>query len=114
MGSGKGTNCYSLLDAFASGLLNTTEIIGVFSDNPNSGILDIAKGAKIPGLYLGPYDRLNAEKDKSWIDEIKKLNLDYIKIETLTDNLQLVPQLDKGIEISFDAVNSKLHIQKFK
>ena len=41
-------------------------------------------------------------------------DLDYIKIETLTDNLQLVPQLDKGIEISFDAVNSKLHIQKFK
>jgi phosphoribosylglycinamide formyltransferase-1 len=78
MGSGKGTNCYSLLDAFASGLLNTTEIIGVFSDNPNSGILDIAKGAKIPGLYLGPYDRLNAEKDKSWIDEIKNLNPDLI------------------------------------
>ena len=78
MGSGKGTNCYSLLDAFASGLLNTTEIIGVFSDNPNSGILDIAKGAKIPELYLGPYDRLNAEKDKSWIDEIKNLNPDLI------------------------------------
>jgi len=51
--------------------------------------------------------------DESLEDAIR-LNLDYIKIETLTDNLQLVPQLDKGIEISFDAVNSKLHIQKFK
>ena len=48
------------------------------------------------------------------LDDAIKLNLDYIKIETLTDNLQLVPQLNKGIEISFDAVNSKLHIQKFK
>ena len=48
------------------------------------------------------------------LDDAIRLNLDYIKIETLTDNLQLVPQLDKGIEISFDAVNSKLHIQKFK
>jgi hypothetical protein len=26
----------------------------------------------------------------------------------------LVAQLDKGIEVSFDSVNSKLHIQKFK
>ncbi len=48
------------------------------------------------------------------LDDAIRLNLDYIKIETLTDNLQLVPQLNKGIEISFDAVNSKLHIQKFK
>jgi len=48
------------------------------------------------------------------LDDAIRLNLDYIKIETLTDNLQLVPQLNKGIEISFDAVSSKLHIQKFK
>ena len=53
------------------------------------------------------------QADESLEDSIR-LNLDYIKKETLTDNLQLVPQLNKGIEISFDAVNSKLHIQKFK
>ena len=48
------------------------------------------------------------------IENAIKLNLEYIKIETLTDELHLVAQLDKGIEVSFDAVNSKLHIQKFK
>ena len=53
------------------------------------------------------------QADESLVDSIR-LNLDYIKKETLTDNLQLVPQLNKGIEISFDAVNSKLYIQKFK
>ena len=48
------------------------------------------------------------------IENAIKLNLEYIKIETLTDELHLVAQLDKGIEVSFDAVKSKLHIQKFK
>ena len=54
---------------------------------------------------------LQADKN---IENAIKLNLEYIKIETLTDELHLVAQLDKGIEVSFDAVNSKLHIQKFK
>ncbi len=48
------------------------------------------------------------------IENAIKLNLEYIKIETLTDELHLVAQLDKGIEVSFDSVNSKLHIKKFK
>ena len=48
------------------------------------------------------------------IENAIKLNLEYIKLETLTDELLLVAQLDKGIEVSFDSVNSKLHIQKFK
>ena len=48
------------------------------------------------------------------IENAIKLNLEYIKIETLTDELHLVEQLDKGIEVYFDAISSKLHIQKFK
>ena len=48
------------------------------------------------------------------IENAIKLNLEYIKLETLTDQLHLVEQLDKGIEVSFDAVSSKLYIQKFK
>ena len=48
------------------------------------------------------------------IENAIKLNLEYIKLETLTDKLHLVAQLDKGIQVSFDSVNSKLHIQKFK
>lgn len=78
IGSGKGTNCNALLDAYGSGMLNTSKIIGVFSNTPNSGILNIAKEADIPGLYLGSYDRLNAEKDQSWINEIKSFNPDLI------------------------------------
>ena len=48
------------------------------------------------------------------IENAIKLNLEYIKLETLTEELHLVEQLDKGIEVSFDAVSSKLYIQKLK
>jgi isoleucyl-tRNA synthetase len=35
-------------------------------------------------------------------------NLDYIKIETLTEKLELVKELDDGIEIDFDGISTKL------
>ncbi|MAM28244.1 MAG: isoleucine--tRNA ligase [Flavobacteriaceae bacterium] len=40
-------------------------------------------------------------------------NLDYIKQETLTEKLEFVPQLDKGTEISFDDVVTRLQIKKY-
>ena len=46
------------------------------------------------------------------IENAVKQNLEYIKLETLTESLHLVAQLDKGIEVSFDTINTKLHIQK--
>jgi isoleucyl-tRNA synthetase len=46
------------------------------------------------------------------IESAIKQNLEYIKLETLTESLHLVAQLDKGIEVSFDTINTKLHIQK--
>ena len=46
------------------------------------------------------------------IDNAVKQNLEYIKLETLTEELHLVAQLDKGVDISFDAINTKLYIQK--
>ena len=46
------------------------------------------------------------------IENAIKQNLEYIKLETLTEELHLVAQLDKGIEISFDAIDTKLYIQK--
>lgn len=41
-----------------------------------------------------------------------KANLDYIKAETLTDDLKIINPLNSGIEIAFDDVNTKLFIQK--
>ncbi len=46
------------------------------------------------------------------ITQAVKTNLDYIKAETLTDDLKIINQLNSGIEIAFDDLNTKLFIQK--
>jgi len=48
------------------------------------------------------------------IENAVKHNKEYIKLETLTDELHLVTSLEKGIEVSFDTINTKLYIQKSK
>ena len=39
-------------------------------------------------------------------------NEDYIKSETLTEEIQIKENLNNGIEIAFDDVNTKLFIKK--
>tara|TARA_R110002050_G_scaffold29630_6_gene76095 strand:+ start:11058 stop:14918 length:3861 start_codon:yes stop_codon:yes gene_type:complete len=39
-------------------------------------------------------------------------NISYIKAETLTEELEFIEQVDNGIEITFDEVNTKLFIKK--
>lgn len=51
------------------------------------------------------------QKHEQIINAINK-NLDYIKTETLTDTLEILEQLNNGIEVAFDNVNTKLFIQK--
>ena len=58
-------------------------------------------------------DRINVQLQKD--DQIVKAvasNMDYIKTETLTDELEIVEQVNNGIEIAFDAVNTRLFIIK--
>lgn len=52
------------------------------------------------------------QKDDYIINAINK-NLDYIKTETLTEELEILEHLNNGIEIAFDDVNTKLFIKKF-
>jgi isoleucyl-tRNA synthetase len=39
-------------------------------------------------------------------------NLEYIKTETLTEELEIIDQLSGGVDIAFDNINTKLFIQK--
>ena len=50
-------------------------------------------------------------QDKNMGNAIQN-NLDYIKLETLTNTLKEVHQLEEGIEINFDDISTKLFIQK--
>ncbi|WP_452227346.1 isoleucine--tRNA ligase [Lacinutrix cladophorae] len=58
-------------------------------------------------------DRIDVKLQKE--DQIVKAvetNIEYIKTETLTETLEIVEQIDNGIEIAFDAINTKLFITK--
>ena len=58
-------------------------------------------------------DRISVQLQKNEeISKAVKTNLEYIKAETLTDSLEIIEQLDNGIDIAFDTINTKLFIIK--
>jgi len=58
-------------------------------------------------------DRIDVkfQKDENLVKAVEA-NMDYIKTETLTENLEILDSVDNGMEIAFDEVNTKLFIQK--
>jgi isoleucyl-tRNA synthetase len=58
-------------------------------------------------------DRIDViiQKDDKIVDAVYT-NLAYIKAETLTEELEIKDQINNGIEVVFDDVNTKLFIQK--
>jgi isoleucyl-tRNA synthetase len=58
-------------------------------------------------------DRIDVklQKDEN-IAQAVNSNLEYIKSETLTEELEIIDQLTQGIDVAFDDVNTKLFIQK--
>lgn len=47
-----------------------------------------------------------------WVEKAVESNIEYIKTETLTADLDLEEKLEKGTEVAFDDVNTKLFIVK--
>ena len=47
-----------------------------------------------------------------FVEKAIESNLHYIKAETLTAELMLEERLEKGTEIAFDEINTRLLIQK--
>jgi isoleucyl-tRNA synthetase len=66
---------------------------------------------KDSGFELTDRIAVHFKKDEQIINAINK-NLEYIKTETLTDELEILDDLNNGIDIAFDDVNTKLFIQK--
>ena len=58
-------------------------------------------------------DRIDVklQKDNQVVNAVNQ-NIDYIKTETLTEELEIIDQVNNGIEIAFDEVNTKLFIEK--
>lgn len=58
-------------------------------------------------------DRIDVKLQKD--EQVKQAvdsNIEYIKTETLTEELEIIDQINNGIEIAFDDVNTKLSITK--
>ena len=66
---------------------------------------------KDSGFELTDRIAVQFQKDEQIVNAIET-NLEYIKTETLTEELQILDDLNTGIEIAFDDVNTKLSIQK--
>ena len=58
-------------------------------------------------------DRIDVilQKDEKIIKAVNT-NLEYIKTETLTEELEIMDRVNNGIDIAFDDINTKLFIQK--
>ncbi|OUR98226.1 isoleucine--tRNA ligase [Flavobacteriales bacterium 33_180_T64] len=66
---------------------------------------------KDSGFELTDRIAVHFKRDEQIINAINT-NLDYIKTETLTDELEILDELNNGIEIAFDDVDTKLFIKK--
>ncbi|MEH6534860.1 MAG: isoleucine--tRNA ligase [Psychroserpens sp.] len=66
---------------------------------------------KDSGFQLTDRIAVQFQKDEQ-IESAIKTNIDYIKTETLTDELEILETVNNGIEITFDDVNTKLFIKK--
>jgi len=80
LGSGKGSNCQSIIDAIAAGTLNAT-IVGVISDVENAYILERAKQHGIPAHYISaaPFKtKLDGDAEQKYIDALKRFGAEVI------------------------------------
>jgi phosphoribosylglycinamide formyltransferase-1 len=80
LGSGKGSNGQSIIDAIASGTLNAT-VVCVLSDVENAGILDRARRHHIPAEFVSgaPYKtKLDGEGEQRYIAALKKYGAEVI------------------------------------
>ncbi len=82
LGSGKGSNCQSILDAIEAGQLNA-RVVCVISDVPGAGILERARQHGVPGLYLSgdPYKtKLDGEAEKRYLDALCRYGAQVIAL----------------------------------
>ena len=66
---------------------------------------------KDSGFELTDRIAVQLQKDEQIINAVHT-NLEYIKTETLTEELEILDDLNNGIEIAFDDVSTKLYIKK--
>jgi phosphoribosylglycinamide formyltransferase-1 len=81
LGSGRGSNAEAILRAQAAGELCAGQVVQIFSDKPEAGILAHGKTFGVPATFLdpGPFKtKFDDAGEQRYIDEISKLTPDLV------------------------------------
>jgi phosphoribosylglycinamide formyltransferase-1 len=82
LGSGKGTNCQSIIDAIEAEMLNAT-VVCVISDVENAFILERARQHGIPAEFISgaPFKtKLEGEAENKYIETLKRYGAEVIAL----------------------------------
>ena len=76
-----------------------------------AGQVGTAFAAEIGCMKVTDQIDVTLQKDGT-VEEAVQQNIEYIKTETLTANLDLAEEVNNGLEVSFDEVTTRLLIKK--
>ncbi len=71
LGSGRGSNCQAILQASINKQLGLAQIVGVFSDVKDAGILQVAQSYGIENQFLDPgisRSKIDEKNEAAWIE----------------------------------------------
>ena len=81
LGSGRGSNCQAILQASINKQLGLAQIVGVFSDVKEAGILQVAKSYGIENQFLDPGNsrsKIDEKNEATWIEILLRHQPDLI------------------------------------
>jgi len=81
LGSGRGSNCQAILQASLNKQLGLAQIVGVFSDVKEAGILQVAKSYGIENQFLDPGNsrsKIDEKNEATWIEILLRHQPDLI------------------------------------
>jgi len=81
LGSGRGSNAEAILIAQQSGQLGTARVVGLFSDRPDAGILELGQRHQVPATFVDPAPfktKLEGAGEERMIAAIKQCSPDLV------------------------------------
>jgi len=81
LGSGRGSNAEAILLAQQAGRLGRAEVVGIFSDQPDAGILALGPRFGVPARYVDPAPfktKLEEEGERRYIAALGTLQPDLV------------------------------------
>lgn len=81
LGSGRGSNAAAVLRAAATGNLGRANVVGIWCDIPDAGILNLGPQFNVPAVFLdpGPFrTKFSPEREMAWAQALKAANVDLV------------------------------------